>query len=92
MGSKASFLFFSDQSGGALCMNNTDVSLCTQKPSQPVAGVLPAFIPWQHGLSKEKKFMCDVMVEGLARQMRLFGIDASSMKQLPKNKRPHNIR
>jgi hypothetical protein len=63
-----------------------------QKPSEPVAGVLPAFVPWQNGFSKEKKFLCDVMVEGLARQMRLFGIDALSMKQTPKKNRPQNIR
>ena len=63
-----------------------------QRGTEPVAGTLPAYIPWIHGTCKEKRFLCDVMAEGLARQMRLFGIDTASMKQLPKRKRPQNIR
>lgn len=63
-----------------------------QRGAEPVAGALPGYIPWVHGTCTEKKFLCDVMVEGLARQMRLFGIDTASMKQLPKRKRPQNIR
>ena len=63
-----------------------------QRGTEPVAGTLPAYIPWIHGTCKEKRFLCDVMAEGLARQMRLFGIDTASMKQLPKRNRPQNIR
>lgn len=63
-----------------------------QQAAEPVPGTLPGYIPWKHGTGKEKKFLCDVMAEGLARQMRLFGIDTASMKQLPRRKRPKNIR
>ena len=48
----------------------------------------PAYIPWVHGSSRhEQRFVCDVMLEGLARQMRLFGLDALSMEQRSKRQR-----
>ena len=40
----------------------------------------PARIPWLEGTSPDAvpRFICDVMTEGLARQLRLCGIDARS--------------
>lgn len=55
-------------------------------------GALPAYIPWVHGPKQDKVFLCDVMLEGLARQMRLFGIDTTSSPQLKKNQRALGIR
>lgn len=55
-------------------------------------GAVPAYIPWIHGQTQAKTFVCDVMLEGLARQMRLFGIDATSTPQLKKHQRAQGIR
>jgi hypothetical protein len=69
---------------------DAEYGLSSQNISTP--GTLPTYIPWIHGHACEKAFLCDVMVEGLARQMRLFGIDAASMPQLPKHQRHQTIR
>lgn len=50
------------------------------------------YIPWIHGQVKEKLFVCDVMLEGLARQMRLFGLDVISMQQREKRFRAAVVR
>lgn len=34
-------------------------------------------LPWQEG--GPARFLCDTMMEGLARQLRMFGIDAASV-------------
>eukprot|EP00884_Botryococcus_braunii_P000366 jgi/Botrbrau1/1032/Bobra.0076s0005.1 len=49
----------------------------------------PATIPWEMpgGPSGEPRFVCDVMVEGLARQLRLCGIDATVPPNLAKRQR-----
>lgn len=52
----------------------------------------PTYIPWLHGATTEKRFVCDVMLEGLARQMRLFGLDVLSMEQRDKTMRGHVLR
>lgn len=50
------------------------------------------YVPWIHGQTKEKLFICDVMLEGLARQMRLFGLDVISMQQRDKRFRASVVR
>jgi Mut7-C RNAse domain len=52
----------------------------------------PAYIPWRHGRAATPRFVCDVMLEGLARQMRLFGLDALSMEQRARRQRPHLVK
>jgi Mut7-C RNAse domain len=49
----------------------------------------PARIPWEpeEGPPGEPRFICDVMVEGLARQLRLCGIDAAVAPNLAKSQR-----
>ncbi|CAG9462261.1 unnamed protein product [Pedinophyceae sp. YPF-701] len=37
---------------------------------------LPSAVPWED--PRDAKFLCDTMLEGLARQLRLFGFDAAS--------------
>ena len=54
--------------------------------------VLPAFVPWIHSTDKdvkecEIKFLVDVMLYGLARQLRLWGIDAEALPTLDKSQR-----
>ena len=53
-----------------------------------LAGV-PAYIPWQQdrGTDNEPKFVCDVMTEGLAKQLRLCGVDAAAVPTLGKTER-----
>ncbi len=43
-------------------------------------------IPWQ-ATGEEPRFACDVMTEGLARQLRLCGLDATSAPEFGKNER-----
>jgi uncharacterized protein with PIN domain len=43
-------------------------------------------IPWQ-ATGGEPRFACDVMTEGLARQLRLCGLDATSAPEVGKNER-----
>lgn len=52
----------------------------------------PTYLPWVHGDAAEKQFLCDVSLGGLARQMRLFGIDAAAMPQRAKHERVTGIR
>lgn len=53
---------------------------------------MPAYVPWLHGCAAEKLFVCDVMLEGLARQLRLFGLDAKCMATRGKSQRVPVIR
>ncbi|BDA45672.1 probable exonuclease mut-7 homolog at N-terminal half [Coccomyxa sp. Obi] len=46
----------------------------------------PAVIPWEASRG-EPRFACDVMTEGLARQLRLCGLDATSAPEFGKNER-----
>lgn len=51
--------------------------------------ILPPFIPWRDvldtkGREQGPRFICDVMLLGLARQLRLWGIDAEAAPCLPK--------
>ena len=48
--------------------------------SVPTCAGRPARIPWRESSSAdaEPRFICDVMTEGLARQLRLCGIDTRS--------------
>ena len=46
----------------------------------------PAVIPWE-STGGEPRFACDVMTEGLARQLRLCGLDATSAPEFGKNER-----
>ncbi len=43
-------------------------------------------IPWESS-GGEPRFACDVMTEGLARQLRLCGLDATSAPEYGKNER-----
>lgn len=43
-------------------------------------------IPWQ-GNGGSPRFACDVMTEGLARQLRLCGLDATTAPEVGKNER-----
>jgi hypothetical protein len=63
---------------------------CVQKGRIP--SKRSAHIPWVHGQEHEPRFICDVMLEGLARQMRLFGLDVLSMEQREKRMRPQVVR
>jgi hypothetical protein len=46
----------------------------------------PSVIPWLHN-GNEPRFACDVMTEGLARQLRLCGLDAVSAPVVGKGQR-----
>ena len=61
-------------------------------PQAQAASAMPAFVPWLHGSARQKLFVCDVMLEGLARQMRLFGLDVLSMQQRDKRHRSAVVR
>ena len=50
-----------------------------------VAGA-PVFVPWQDHPA-EPKFLCDVMTEGLAKQLRLYGVDAAAVESKGKHAR-----
>jgi Mut7-C RNAse domain len=63
---------------------------CMQNVQGP--NTATTYIPWVHGQETEKRFVCDVMLEGLARQMRLFGLDALSTQQRGKHQRAIAIR
>jgi Mut7-C RNAse domain len=65
-------------------------AVCMQNVRGPNAAT--TYIPWVHGQETEKRFVCDVMLEGLARQMRLFGLDALSTQQRGKHQRAMAIR
>lgn len=52
----------------------------------------PEYIPWEHGSAQRNRFVCDTMLEGLARQLRLFGVDAASTQQRDKRQRALAIR
>lgn len=70
---------------------STRARACLQAGEKVVAK-WPTYIPWVHGAAREKRFVCDVMLEGLARQMRLFGLDALSMEQRDKKLRSKVLR
>ena len=55
-------------------------------PSCAPAG-WPAIIPWRGAAGGEPRFVCDVMCEGLARQLRLCGLDARSAPLVGKAQR-----
>lgn len=59
------------------------------KKSKIQGGVLPNLIPWERDRDKESipKFICDVMLHGLARQLRLWGVDCDIAPTLPKSER-----
>lgn len=47
-------------------------------------------MPWMGPgrlLTGEPRFICDVMTEGLARQLRMVGIDAESLAPVEKSQR-----
>ena len=46
----------------------------------------PSFVPWQDH-EAEPKFICDVMTEGLAKQLRLYGVDAAAVESKGKHAR-----
>ena len=46
----------------------------------------PTFVPWQDHPA-EPKFICDVMTEGLAKQLRLYGVDAAAVESQGKHAR-----
>ena len=53
---------------------------------------VPMYIPWMHSVDQEvrsqgPRFICDVMLYGLSRQLRLWGIDCESLPTLPKSQR-----
>ena len=39
----------------------------------------PVFVPWKDHAG-EPRFLCDVMTEGLAKQLRLYGVDAAAVE------------
>ena len=43
-------------------------------------------VPWQNSNS-EPRFICDVMTEGLAKQLRLYGVDAAAVQSKGKGSR-----
>ena len=43
----------------------------------PAAGHRVVRLPWAPG--EPPRFVCDTMTEGLARQLRMFGVDAASV-------------
>ncbi len=51
-----------------------------ESDSIPACAGRPARIPWRErgSTDAEPRFICDVMTEGLARQLRLCGIDVRS--------------
>ena len=46
----------------------------------------PVFVPW-HDHQGEPRFICDVMTEGLAKQLRLYGVDAAAVESKGKGSR-----
>lgn len=55
-------------------------------PMRP--GKVPAFLPWQQPASDGvPRFVCDIMAEGVARQLRMCGVDAASPALGPTDKR-----
>jgi Mut7-C RNAse domain len=70
----------------------TQIKGANGKSAATTAPARPAYIPWRHGAAATPRFVCDVMLEGLARQMRLFGLDALSMEQRARRQRPHLVR
>lgn len=53
---------------------------------------LPIYVPWIHSTridvrSRGPRFICDVMLYGLSRQLRLWGIDCESLPTVPKCQR-----
>jgi uncharacterized protein len=61
--------------------------LSSTPPGRPA---LPPRIPWLHPstISSEPRFLCDVMAQGLARQLRLWGFDADAIPTTSKDHRP----
>ncbi|KAA6428680.1 MAG: hypothetical protein FRX49_01555 [Trebouxia sp. A1-2] len=56
-----------------------------QNQIDDVAGA-PVFVPWQDHPG-EPRFICDVMTEGLAKQLRLYGVDAAAVQTKGKGSR-----
>ena len=46
----------------------------------------PVYVPWQDHPG-EPRFICDVMTEGLAKQLRLYGVDAAAVESKGKGSR-----
>ena len=46
----------------------------------------PVYVPW-HDHMGEPRFICDVMTEGLAKQLRLYGVDAAAVESKGKGSR-----
>jgi hypothetical protein len=77
----------------------TTTSVTSHKPaSQGLGNVEPSSVD-SRGINEPSsvdssgmKFICDVMLEGLARQLRLYGIDAASTQQKDKHHRQQVIR
>lgn len=46
----------------------------------------PVYVPW-HEHKGEPRFICDVMTEGLAKQLRLYGVDAAAVESQGKGSR-----
>ncbi|DBB01114.1 TPA: hypothetical protein ACH3X1_001005 [Trebouxia sp. C0004] len=56
-----------------------------QNQIDDVAGA-PVYVPWKDHPG-EPRFMCDVMTEGLAKQLRLYGVDAAAVQTKGKGSR-----
>lgn len=60
---------------------------------QAILTKMPRYIPWlltssdTGSSASAPRFICDVMMDGLARQLRLVGIDAESVQHVEKNQR-----
>lgn len=57
--------------------NDADLYLINDRPC--CGAGTPRFVPWQDHAA-EPKFICDVMTEGLAKQLRLYGVDAAAVE------------
>lgn len=67
------------------CLSRYCASATLEKLSTTTAGT-PTFVPWQDHPA-EPKFICDVMTEGLAKQLRLYGVDAAAVETQGKHAR-----
>lgn len=74
--------------------SSTTRTLCGRKvppPSHSHKGTLPRHIPWMDASSQcitsTPRFLTDVMLHGLARQLRLWGVDAEALDPTPKFQR-----
>lgn len=69
----------------------------TRRPSprdEALTG-LPVLVPWLDAARRPTgppRFLCDVMVDGLARQLRLVGVDAEGLAPAPKAQRHASYR